>query len=144
MGKIKRIKSAVLVLMVVFSIFTGLVAAESPDVSNTKSNAKTISCPDYSTSVTVQGDISPGSDVDWYKCSVNSGDTVNQFLTGGAYNNYVGMYAEDQNGNFVEQLSKRYGNIVDVPVNTPPAYFKVKNDYGNTYNGYGFFIARNM
>lgn len=137
----KRIKSAILVLLLIFSIFTVPAAAESPDVSDTKANAKTIYCP-YGQSAIFVGDISPGSDVDWYTCSANSGDEVNQFLLNDAYQNYVAMYAEDQNGNFVEQLSKRYGNIPDVPVNTPPVYFKVKNDYGNTYYGYQFFIAR--
>lgn len=137
----KRIKSAILVLVLIFSIFTVPAAAESPDVSDTKQNAKTIYCP-YGQSAIFEGDISPGSDVDWYTCNANSGDDVYQFLLSDAYQNYVAMYAEDQNGVFVERLSKKEGNDGGDPVETPPVYFKVINDYGNTYYGYQFFIVR--
>ncbi|SNQ58973.1 hypothetical protein [Candidatus Methanoperedens nitratireducens] len=57
------------------------------------------------------------------------------------------MYAEDQNGNFIERMSKRYGNAPAPgtynPVQNPPVYFKVVNDYQNIYYGYQYFIGRN-
>lgn len=149
MGKLKRTVSAVMAMMIALNIFAGLAAAttitEPPDVSNTKSGAYTIYCPNYAASDAYQADIYTGSDADWFKCSVNSGDKVAQFVEVGAYNSYVAMYAEDSSNpvKFVERMSLRYGNNGTGIVSTSPVYFKVVNDYQNIYYGYQHFIGRN-
>ncbi len=149
MVKSKRTGSAVMAVMITLNIFIGLAAAsadvivEPPDVSNYKSGAYTIICPDYGISLVYQADTSPGSDADWFKCSVNSGDEIDQFIEANAYTSGTAGYAEDQYGNFVERVSYRYGNAGTGIVSNPPVYFKFVNDYGNTYYGYQFFIARN-
>lgn len=150
MEKSKRIGSAVIATMIVLNIFVGLAAAatvvEPPDVSGSKSSAYTIYCPNYAASNAYQADIYTGSDVDWFKCSVNSGDIIQQFLDSAYYSN-VSLNAEDQNGNFIERLSNRYGDAPPQgtfnPVWYPPVYTKAKNDDVKVYYGYQFFIGRN-
>lgn len=147
MGKLTRAGSAAMVIMVTFNIFIGLAAAaivEPPDVSNSKSGAYTISCPNYAISEIYQGDISSGTDVDWYKCSVNSGDKVVPDIDANAYYNYVAIYEEDSSGNLVGRLSLKYGDVGSWFVPTPPVYFKILNENAQTYYGYQFLIARNL
>lgn len=157
MGKSKRIGSAVMAVMLTLNIFVGLAAAsadvivEPPDVSNYKSGAYTITCPNYGISLVYQADTYPAGDADWFKCSVNSGDKIGQFIEAWAYTNYTAGYAYEAPGDpgtLVERVSYRYGNWpsqgTPAIVYNPPLYSKIVNDYSNRiYYGYQIFLARN-
>ncbi len=148
MGKLKRTVSAVMAVMIALNIFAGLAAAatvvEPPDVSNTKSGARSITCANYGYAVDYQADISPSTDVDWYTCNVNSGEKIAQFMLTTDYLNNMAMYAEDSDGHFVERVSYMYGGAGTGIVQHPAVYSKIKNDAGNTYSGYRFYIQRNV
>lgn len=148
MGKLKRVGSAVVVVMVALNIFVGLAAAdpdvyaEPPDVSDSKLSAYTINCPNYDISLVYGADISDDYDEDRFKCSVNSGDEIGQFIESGAYTSGISGYADDQSGNFVELL-KYNANDGDGIVHNPPVYSKLYNSNRVPYYGYEFFLARN-
>lgn len=148
MVKSKKIGSAVMAVMIALNIFAGLAAAtpdvyaEPPDVSDSKPIAYTINCPNYGISLVYGADISSNSDEDRFKCSVNSGDKIGQFIESGAYTSGISGYADDQNGNFVELL--KYGaNDGNGIVPNPPVYSKIYNSKRVPYYGYEFFLARN-
>lgn len=148
-SKVSKLSIAVMMLM---SIFTGVASASADvviepdkvqDVSDQKSGAYNINCPDNSMSLVYQADIDTGQDDDWFKADVNSGDEIDQYLDNDAYQAYVAMYSEDANGNMVERLSKAYSDKDYGPVDTPPVYFKVSNDDLASHEDYEFFIGRN-
>lgn len=148
MVKSKKIVSAVTVALIALNLFTGLavadpdVYAEPPDVSDQKGSAYTVNCPNYDISLFIGGDISSGTDKDRYKCSVNSGDTVNTWIEGGAFVSGVSSYEDDQGGNFLER--NQYGAYSgDGYVHSPPVYTLIYNSKGQSYPGYEFFFARN-
>lgn len=148
MEKSKRIGSAVVAVMVVLNIFVGLAAAtpdvyaEPPDVSDSKDSAYTINCPNYDISLVYGADISSDYDEDRFKCSVNSGDKIGQFIESGAYVSGISGYADDENEIFVELLQYN-ANDGDGIVYNPPVYSKLYNSNRVPYYGYEFFLARN-
>lgn len=148
MRKSKRIGSAVIATMMFLNIFVGLAAAsadvivEPPDVSNYKPGAYTITCPNYGISLVYQADTYDQYDADWFKCSVNAGDKIGQFIEAAAFNNGTAGYAYSESGKLVEYWSK-YGSSGDGIVDVPPVYPKLVNDVPKIYYGYQFFIARN-
>ncbi len=151
MEKSKRIGSAVVAVMVVLNIFVVLAAAtpdvyaEPPDVSGSKSSAYTITCPNYDISLVYGASISPSGDADWYKCSVNSGDKVSQFIESGAYTSGISGYEYDQPGDpgTLRERLKYQDNYGDGIIPTPPVYSKIVKSNGGTYSGYEFFLGRN-
>lgn len=147
MVKSKKIVSAIMTVLIALNLFTGLavatpdVYAEPPDVSPNRPGY-TINCPNYDISLFIGGDISPGDDKDQYKCSVNSGDTVNTWIEGGAFTSGVSSYEDDENYKFLER--NEYKNyFFNSNVESPPVYSRIYNSKNTAYYGYEFFLARN-
>ncbi len=153
MGRSKRIGSAVIATMMLLNIFVGLAAAsadvilELPEISNDlKSQAYTITCPNYGISLVYQADTYPSGDADWFKCSVNSGDKIGQFIEAWAYTNGTAGYAYNAPGDpgtLVERHSYIKGDAGNGTVYNPPVYSKIVNDVPKVYRGWQIFLARN-
>ncbi|HII00977.1 TPA: hypothetical protein HA351_04750 [Methanosarcinaceae archaeon] len=101
----KSIKSTVVVLLLL-GTFTGLAAAvddiyleEEDDLPDTRAQIPSQAFVDfpYGASDIYHANIDDDEDDDWFKAACISGDHFDILIDSGAYNGYVGYFAEDQN-----------------------------------------------
>lgn len=139
----KGLKSTIVVLLLL-GIFTGLAAAdtylEPGELSSSKSGARQISCP-IGTSDIYHANINPGSDVDWVKASVTSGNHVDILLDVDALRGYVSLRGVNPDNSLVQRYSISGGGG-DGYVDGSPLSIRFKDDRSVTYNDYQFITIR--
>lgn len=145
----KSIKSTVVVLLLL-GTFTGLAAAVDDkyletqnDLPNERNQIPYDAFVDfpYGASDVYHANIDDDEDDDWFKSACVSGDHFDILIDSGAYNGYVGYFAEDQYSNDVLYYGKSFqGGSGDIYY--PPLYVEFTDTNSLPYTDYMFFAIR--
>lgn len=134
---------AIVIAMVLYSIFAGFAAAESPDAGDTWDTAKSFAAPNNAFTMvdgTLTEDPDDGEDM-WYSYDPNVGDELWIYLDNTAYQKYIAAELYDGNHDLMQRLQKDGKIKITEFLAEDPTFVFIDGSTGD--GDYTFALSRN-